>query len=48
MEVEGSFFYVTHDREVAMTLSDRLAVMNVGKIEQVGPPEEVYTVGQNG
>jgi len=41
-EVEGSFFYVTHDQEVAMTLSDRLAVMNEGKIEQVGPPEEIY------
>jgi len=41
-KVEGSFFYVTHDQEVAMTLSDRLAVMNEGKIEQVGPPEEIY------
>ena len=41
-KVEGSFFYVTHNQEVAMTLSDRLAVMNEGQIEQVGTPEEVY------
>lgn len=39
---EGSFFYVTHDQEVAMTLSDRIAVMNGGNIEQVGPPEQIY------
>jgi spermidine/putrescine transport system ATP-binding protein len=41
-KTQGSFFYVTHDQEVAMTLSDRLAVMNNGIIEQVGPPEEIY------
>ncbi|MFB6160297.1 MAG: ABC transporter ATP-binding protein [Haloferacaceae archaeon] len=41
-KVEGSFFYVTHDQEVAMTLSDRLAVMNEGQIEQVGTPKEIY------
>ena len=41
-KTQGSFFYVTHDQEVAMTLSDRLAVMNDGIIEQVGPPEEIY------
>lgn len=40
--VQSAFFYVTHDQEVAMTLSDRLAVMNKGKIEQVGTPQEVY------
>jgi ABC-type spermidine/putrescine transport systems, ATPase components len=39
---QGAFFYVTHDQEVAMTLSDRIAVMNDGRIEQVGPPEEIY------
>jgi spermidine/putrescine transport system ATP-binding protein len=39
---QGAFFYVTHDQEVAMTLSDRIAVMNDGKLEQVGPPEEIY------
>ena len=41
-KVDGSFFYVTHDQEVAMTLSDRLAIMNEGQIEQVGPPREIY------
>jgi len=34
--------YVTHDQEEAMTLSDRVAVMNDGNLEQVGPPKEVY------
>jgi spermidine/putrescine transport system ATP-binding protein len=41
-KTQGAFFYVTHDQEVAMTLSDRLAVMNEGHIEQVGAPEEIY------
>ncbi|QAU13706.1 ABC transporter ATP-binding protein [Halorubrum sp. BOL3-1] len=41
-KTQGSFFYVTHDQEVAMTLSDRIAVMNEGRIEQIGPPEEIY------
>jgi len=39
---DGAFFYVTHDQEVAMTLSDRIAVMNEGRIEQIGTPEEIY------
>ena len=34
--------YVTHDQEEAMTLSDRIVVMNQGSIEQVGTPEEIY------
>jgi putative spermidine/putrescine transport system ATP-binding protein len=33
---------VTHDQEEALTMSDRLAVFNEGKIEQIGPPAEVY------
>ncbi|ADQ67204.1 spermidine/putrescine ABC transporter ATPase component [Halogeometricum borinquense DSM 11551] len=41
-KVQGAFFYVTHDQEVAMTLSDRVAVMNNGRIEQIGTPEEIY------
>ncbi len=41
-EVGITFVYVTHDQEEALTMSDRLAVFNQGKIEQVGPPAEVY------
>jgi spermidine/putrescine transport system ATP-binding protein len=41
-KTQGAFFYVTHDQEVAMTLSDRIAVMNDGRIEQIGSPEEIY------
>jgi putative spermidine/putrescine transport system ATP-binding protein len=41
-EVGITFVYVTHDQEEALTMSDRLAVFNNGRIEQVGPPAEVY------
>jgi len=41
-EVGITFIYVTHDQEEAMTMSDRLAVMRGGAIEQIGGPEEVY------
>ena len=41
-EVGITFVYVTHDQEEALTMSDRLAVFNDGKIEQIGPPAEVY------
>jgi spermidine/putrescine transport system ATP-binding protein len=37
-----TFIYVTHDQEEALTMSDRLAVMNAGRIEQLGPPKDVY------
>jgi putative spermidine/putrescine transport system ATP-binding protein len=37
-----TFVYVTHDQEEALTMSDRLAVFNAGRIEQVGAPAEVY------
>ena len=37
-----TFVYVTHDQEEALTMADRLAVMNEGRIEQVGSPKEVY------
>jgi ABC-type Fe3+/spermidine/putrescine transport system ATPase subunit len=33
---------VTHDQEEAMTVSDRIAVMNTGRIEQIGSPDEIY------
>ena len=41
-EVGITFVYVTHDQEEALTMSDRVAVFNHGRIEQVGPPAEVY------
>jgi spermidine/putrescine transport system ATP-binding protein len=37
-----TFIFVTHDQEEALTLSDRIAVMNNGRIEQVGTPREIY------
>lgn len=37
-----TFVYVTHDQEEAMTMSDRIAVMNGGVIEQIGTPDDVY------
>jgi spermidine/putrescine transport system ATP-binding protein len=41
-QVGITFIYVTHDQEEALTMSDRIAVMSDGRVEQVGPPEEVY------
>jgi spermidine/putrescine transport system ATP-binding protein len=41
-EVEITFIYVTHDQDEAMTMSDRIAVMRAGRIEQLGSPDELY------
>jgi spermidine/putrescine transport system ATP-binding protein len=41
-EVGITFVYVTHDQSEAMSISDRIAVMNKGLIEQIGPPTEIY------
>jgi putative spermidine/putrescine transport system ATP-binding protein len=41
-QVEITFIYVTHDQEEALTMSDRLAVFNRGRIEQIGAPADVY------
>jgi putative spermidine/putrescine transport system ATP-binding protein len=41
-EVGITFIYVTHDQEEALTMSDRLAVFNQGRIEQLGTPVDVY------
>jgi putative spermidine/putrescine transport system ATP-binding protein len=41
-EVGITFIYVTHDQEEALTMSDRLAVLNGGQIEQIGTPVDVY------
>ena len=41
-EVGITFVFVTHDQEEALTMSDRIAVMNEGHVEQIGTPEEIY------
>jgi spermidine/putrescine transport system ATP-binding protein len=41
-EVGLTFIHVTHDQEEAMSMADRLAVMNEGRIEQIGAPEDLY------
>ena len=46
-EVGITFVYVTHDQEEALTMSDRIAVCNEGRIEQVGPPADVYERPRN-
>ena len=46
-EVGITFLYVTHDQGEAMSISDNLAVMNRGKIEQVGAPAEIYETPKN-
>jgi spermidine/putrescine transport system ATP-binding protein len=42
-EVGITFIYVTHDQEEALTMSDRIAVMSNGKVEQIASPEEIYS-----
>ena len=41
-ELNVATVFVTHDQEEAMTMGDRIAVMNAGRIEQIGTPEEIY------
>jgi spermidine/putrescine transport system ATP-binding protein len=41
-DVEITFIHVTHDQEEAMTMADKIAVMNLGHIEQLGTPSELY------
>ena len=40
--IRTTFLFVTHDQEEAITMSDRIAVMNQGRLEQVGTPKEIY------
>jgi len=42
-DVGTTFVYVTHDQEEALAMSDRIAVMNEGQVEQIGSPREIYT-----
>jgi spermidine/putrescine transport system ATP-binding protein len=46
-EVGITFIYVTHDQDEALTMSDRIAVMNAGKILQLGDPREIYEHPRN-
>jgi ABC-type Fe3+/spermidine/putrescine transport system ATPase subunit len=41
-EIGITFVYVTHDQEEALAMSDRVVVMNAGRIEQIGVPREIY------
>lgn len=46
-EVGITFIYVTHDQEEALTMSDRIAVMSAGEVQQIGAPTEIYDRPQN-
>lgn len=42
-----TFIYITHDQSEALTMSDRVAVMSQGRIQQVGTPQQIYDVPEN-
>ncbi|MEE1113691.1 MAG: ABC transporter ATP-binding protein [Eubacterium sp.] len=42
-----TFIYVTHDQEEALTMSDKIVVMNEGKVQQIGTPEDIYNEPKN-
>ncbi len=46
-ELGITFIYVTHDQEEALTMSDKVVVMNMGHIQQMGTPEEIYNEPEN-
>ena len=46
-QLATTFIYVTHDQVEAMTMADRIAVINEGRLQQVGPPQAVYDRPQN-
>ncbi len=46
-QLEITFIFVTHDQEEALTMSDRVVVMDSGKIQQVGTPQDIYNEPQN-
>lgn len=45
--LDMTFVYVTHDQDEALTMSDRIAIMNAGKVVQLGTPEEIYKKPKN-
>ena len=47
-EVGLTFVHVTHDQEEAMTMADTVAVMNHGRIEQLGSPADLYELPRDG
>jgi len=47
LELKRTFIYVTHDQAEALTMSDRIAVMHDGRLQQFGPPEEIYNRPRN-
>ena len=46
-EMNITFIYVTHDQEEALTMSDTVVVMNSGKVQQIGTPEDIYNEPKN-
>ncbi|MBP2252363.1 multiple sugar transport system ATP-binding protein [Halarchaeum solikamskense] len=46
-ELGTTFIYVTHDQEEAMTMSDRVAILNHGEVQQIGTPDEIYNEPKN-
>ena len=46
-QLDTTTIYVTHDQEEAMTMSDRIAILNYGELQQVGPPRTVYNEPEN-
>ena len=46
-EIESTTIYVTHDQEEAMTMSDRIAILNDGRLQQIAPPEVAYSQPAN-
>jgi multiple sugar transport system ATP-binding protein len=47
LELKRTFIYVTHDQAEALTMSDRIAVMSDGRLQQYGPPDEIYNRPRN-
>lgn len=46
-ELGITFIYITHDQEEALTMSDKIIVMNKGYIQQMGTPEDIYNEPEN-